>query len=145
MICKVIIELHISHACRAARIIPYGNKEWAEKHGYKQGDALSCANNKLIIEDDGFRHTLLELQENNFFENKNAGLNTWHKVFQNGWISFGDKKLKIDKLEISYIKPKNSKQIIKVDISQHILAFQEYITGDSNKFLILKDGTKMEI
>ena len=145
---RIDVKIHILSACRTLNLMPKFNKPWAIANGFKEGEPISfqTQNDLLVIEDhaSGFRHTLQELEQNNFFEDTQPGTHTWSKVCQDGWIHFGDTKLKLDSIQIEYLQPEIERQEINIDFEQYVLAVMEYINGHNGKFVILTSGEKKE-
>lgn len=140
----VNINIHVLGSCRTTSFQSFVNKEWAENNGYQGQQQWAAQNNLIVIEDRkvGFKHTLLELEQNAFFENKDVGNHIWEKIFEDGWLSYGDHVIKIDKVQVGYIKPPISHQTINIDFEQYVLAVMEYISGQTGKFVVLTSGER---
>jgi hypothetical protein len=145
---NVAIRIHILNAARTLEIKPSFDKSWLLKNGYKEGDTISFGvnNNVLVFEDkaDGFKHSLLDLENNHFFEQKVEGEQVWSRLFKDGWVYFDQKPLKLNSVSISYLNPPVSRQDINIDFENYVLAVMEYIAGKTGKFVVLKSGEKKE-
>lgn len=142
------VRMHIQQPPRTIAISPRLNKEWAIENGYTEGDQLqlNVRNDLLIFEDkeSDFKYSLLDLENSNFFEQKNAGKHEWKKVFHDGWMHIEDIKYKLDEVAITYIKPNIYHDEINIDFEDYVLAIMEYINGDNKKLVVLKNGEKKE-
>lgn len=142
---------------RVFAIRPYINKNWARQNGYPEGTEinLNAMNNELFIEDEGilFRESIHSLQGKSFFKPDEFGSQTWSKEFQNGWLSVEPKddggplnnnieRYKLDRIEIDYIQPSPIEMAEVIDFTQNAFAVMEYISGKSEKFLVLKNGKR---
>ncbi|MDD3181190.1 MAG: restriction endonuclease [Alphaproteobacteria bacterium] len=145
---NVAIRIHILNVAKTLNIEPTFDQDWLAKNGYKKGDTLSFSvnNDVLIFEDkaDGFRHSLLDLENNHFFEQKGDGEHTWSRAFQDGWAFFDQKPFKINFLKIAYLNPPVSQQEINIDFENYVLAIMEYVSGGAGKYVVLKSGEKKE-
>lgn len=142
----VNIRMHIQQPCQTISISPRLNKEWALNNGYAEGSQLqhNVRNDRLIFEDKatGFKHSLLELENSDFFEGKGTGQHVWEKQFTDGWMIVETDAYKLDCLNITYVKPATVQSEMHIDFEQYVLAIMEYINGGSNKFVVLKNGEK---
>lgn len=131
------------------RLTPNFDKEWALNNGFKEGDVVNYAttNDLVVIEDkaDGYRHSLLELESNDFYENKGIGQHIWEKQFQDGWIHFDQQIFKINSIHVEYIKPQNHQSEMNIDLKKYVFAIMEYINGEAKKYAILTSGQKSNI
>ena len=145
---QVNVRIHILSSSRTIKIVPTFNKEWMLNNGFKEGDSInySTTNEQIVIEDvvPAFKHTLRHLEQNDFFEQKEVGTHVWEKQFQDGWISFDQKKLKLDAIRVEYNKPPLTQQEININFEQYVLAVMEYINGQQNKFVVLKTGERKQ-
>ncbi|MDE3015753.1 MAG: restriction endonuclease, partial [Pseudomonadota bacterium] len=116
---QVNVRIHILSASRTIKIIPTFNKSWMLNNGFKEGDLInySTTNELIIIEDaaSAFKHTLRQLEQSDFFEQKEPGTHVWQKQFQDGWISFDQIKLKLDSIAVEYNKPNIMQQEVNVN------------------------------
>ncbi|MDA0344957.1 MAG: restriction endonuclease [Proteobacteria bacterium] len=142
------IRMHIQQPCQTTSISPRLNKEWALTNGYAEGSQLqlNVRNDCLIFEDKEteFKHSLLELENGDFFEEKGIGQHVWEKQFTDGWMVVGTEAYKLDCVNITYVKPATIQSEMHIDFEQYVLAIMEYINGGSNKFVVLKNGEKKE-
>lgn len=143
----IAINIHVLEPCRTMSFETRVNKEWAADNGYEQGQKTSSSQNNLIIIEDkktGFKHTLLDLEQNDFFENKGVGEHFWEKDFEDGWVQFGSELIKVDKVKIGYLKPPTSTQGFSIDFEDYVLAVMEYINGQTGKFVVMTSGERKE-
>lgn len=142
---SISINIHILDTSRATSFKSFVNKEWAAQNSY-EGSKWSSQNDMVTIEDrkTGFKHTLLDLEKNDFFENKDVGAHVWQKDFEDGWVSHGEDEIKVDKVEIGYFKPPVSKQEINIDFEKYVLAVMEYVNGQAGKFMVMTSGERKE-
>ena len=127
-------------------VFPVIDVEWALENGFKDGDHRNyiMRNDLLIIEDEEteFKHTMFELETNDFFEKKGVGVHVWEKQFQSGWMHIGDEKVKIKSLKVEYRKAPPMHAQININFEQYVLAVMEYINGRQGKYLVLKTGER---
>jgi hypothetical protein len=143
---QINIHMIANIPSRTINITPSINQEWFLKNGYKDGDTfqIACRNDLLIIEDKAttFKHSLHELESNDFFEQKEAGNHVWEKEFQDGWLHVEDKKMKLDSIKIEYSKPQPIQSEMNINFENYVLAVMEYINGQCDKYLVLKTGER---
>lgn len=146
---KINIKMLALLPSRYNKLIPNYDKAWALNNGFKEGDAINYAttNDRIVIEDkvDGFRHSLYELEANDFYEKKGPGQHIWEKKFQDGWIHYDQKIFKINSIRIEYFKPQSLQNEICIDLKKYVFAIMEYINGESKKYAILRSGQKSNI
>lgn len=144
-ITKYDIFIHIQHPSYTTSITTSLNKEWAINNGYTEGSqpSLNVRNDQLIFEDpsDSFRHSLIELEQNGFFEDKGIGDHVWVKYFNDGWMIINTNKYKLDQVKVKYTKPQTRRETIEVNFEKYVLAIMEYVNGDCGKSVVLTNGT----
>lgn len=147
-ISRICLRLHVLTASRAIDLQPRYNNKWMLANGYKKGDQISFqfVNNKLFFEDkeDGFRHSLLDLENKHFFEGKDPGEHIWERSFKDGWMTHEEDIFKIDAIKIKYINDPITQTEMNIDLTSYILAIMEYISGQGGKYVVLRNGEKRE-
>ena len=145
-ITKASIRIHILEPCRTTSFQSFVDKEWAESNGYDAQKNWGAQNNEIIIEDreTSFKYTLLELEQNAFFENKDVGDHVWERTFNDGWLSIGGQDIKVKKVQVGYTRPPVTHEEINIDFEQYVLAVMEYVSGKAGKFVVLTSGEKKE-
>lgn len=139
----VNVRIHILHPSQSLNFTTHVNKEWATKSSYQpDSNKVSVRNDLLILEDreSGFKHSLKEMEENDFYENKGAGHHAWEREFKDGWVHHGEESIKVDRIRIEYLKPDVTEDEFSIDFEQYVLAVIEYIHGKEGKFVVLKSG-----
>jgi hypothetical protein len=146
-ITKVKIDILIDPPSQITNFKVFMNAELAAKNQIKEGPNFLTPNDQTIIEDRraGFRYSLLELEQNDFFEQRGVGKHTWRKSFQDGWIHYAEQSLQIEAVEMEYIKPAPVENKLAFDFEQYVLAFMEYIGGGHGKFVVMKSGERKSL
>jgi len=143
---QVNVQMLMLTPSRTIKITPSYNRDWMLNNGFKVGDSVSynTTHDLIILEDaaSGFKHSLWELQQNDFFEQKEPGTHIWVKQFQDGWIHFDQTKYKLDSIQIEYRKSPPARHEINIDFAHYVLAVMEYINGQKDKFVVLKTGER---
>lgn len=143
---KVTLRIHALHPARTTEVKPSFDRSWLLENGYKIGDKIqfSCNNDVMIFEDktDGFKASLLDLENNNFFSSNGYGNHIWERNFHDGWIYFDTKPMKINSVAIRYTNPRTTTQEMAIDFEQYVLAIMEYVIGGEGKYVVLKNGEK---
>lgn len=154
---EIHLNMNFKSPSRVFAMRPYINKRWAQQNGYPEGSEIkfNAMNNELFIEDKSidFRESIHSLQGKHFFKPNDFGSQTWSKDFENGWLSFepqsdseslniNAERYKLDRIEIDYIQSSPIKTEEVIDFTQNAIAVMEYISGKSEKFLVLKNGRR---
>jgi len=148
-ITHVNVQIHLASPSRTIGLRPSFNREWMLANGFKVGELVQyhTENKAIIIEDkaSGFKHSLFELEANDFFEAKGPGTHVWSRQCEDGWIYLDQTTLKLDSIEVEYRKNPATQQDISVDFEQYVLAVMKYINGDQQKFAVLKTGERKKL
>lgn len=143
---KINIALHAITPARILQISPTVDKAWMLQNGYKVGDEVQFGglSNQVFIEEraEGFKHSLHDLENHNFFEDNGVGTHTWIKSFKDGWIHNNERSIKIISIQIDYQGSSVSKSEVNIDFEKYVLAIMEYVNGHQQKQVILKSGEK---
>lgn len=144
----VDVRLNLILPCRTTGLFPQINKEWAVAEGFKSGDRIKAnvRNDLLVFEDksDGFRYTLHDLEQNGFFEKKQAGQHQWRHEFKDGWMYADSETYKLDAVTVEYLKPETIESGFILDFEEYVLAVMEYVSGKKDRYLVLKTGERKE-
>ncbi len=142
------VVFHIQQPSRTILLQPSLNGAWAKENGYAEDRQIemNTRNDKLVFEDkaDGFKHSLHELESNDFFENKDQGRHIWERQFKDGWMYADEEPYKLDSVKIEYFKPANITDEMIIDFEQYVIAVMEYINGQTGKFVVMTSGERKE-
>jgi len=142
---EIHLNLTMLSPAKTQSVKPYLDGNWCLENDISATDGIevNVRNDLLIFEDrsNGFRHSLHELQQNNFFEARVVGSHKWTKKFDDGWLIVDESEYKLSGVEIEYniSEPFEIKRVINFE--EYVLAIMDWVNNDKGRTTVMKDGS----